>query len=95
MVGDWTVSAFIGEGQIESSPFFLQNRVKSAYWSGILACAAARSLALSLLQIRLTPGTGVDTPSVHELLRDNRFAQGSSLLTLPLFSHQKKVIKFL
>ena len=61
----------------ESSPLILQNRVKAAYicrWSGILACAAARSLALSLLERRLILGTGADAPSVQEVLRDDRFA---------------------
>ena len=67
----------LAKARSESSRFLLQNRVKAAYirrWSGILACAAARSLALSLLERRLTPGTGADAPSVHEVLRDDRFA---------------------
>ena len=67
----------LAKARSESSPFLLQNRVQAAYirrWSGILACTAARSLALSLLERRLTPGTGADAPSVHEVLRDDRFA---------------------
>ena len=67
----------LAKARSESSPFLQQNRVKAAYirrWSGILACVAARSLALSLLERRLTPGTGADAPSVHEVLRDDRFA---------------------
>ena len=58
----------LAKARSESSPCLLQNRVKAAYirrWSGILACAAARSLALSLLERRLTQETGADAPSVH------------------------------
>ena len=67
----------LAKARSESSPFLFQNRVKAAYirrWSGILACAAARSLASSMLERRLTPGTGADASSVHEVLRDDRFA---------------------
>ena len=67
----------LAKARSESSLFLLQNRVNAAYirrLSGILACTAARSLAVSGLQRRLTPGTGADAPSVHEALRDDRFA---------------------
>ena len=58
-------------------PLILQNRVKAAWlrrWSSVLACSAARAFAWSLLDNPANPGTGADTPLVHEVLRGDRFA---------------------
>ena len=43
-------------------------------WSSMLACAAARAFALSLLSERYSPGLDGPTPSVHEVLGDFRHA---------------------
>ena len=39
----------------------------------MLACSAARAFAVSLLDKRSVPGVGGDHPSVHEVLRKDRF----------------------
>ena len=41
---------------------------------GLLACAAARAFARSLLKKRVSGGVDGDTPSVHEVLGECRFA---------------------
>ena len=69
--GDGTIHARSGQ------PLILQNRVKAAWlrrWSSVLACSAARAFAWSLLDKPANPGTGADTPVVHEVLRDDKFA---------------------
>ena len=40
----------------------------------LLACAAARAFACSLLEKRVSRGVDGDTPSVHEVLGECRFA---------------------
>ena len=42
--------------------------------SSVLACSAARAFAWFLLDNPANPGTGADTPLVHEVLRDDKFA---------------------
>ena len=54
----------------------LQGRAEVAWvrrWSAILACTAARSFSLSLLDCRPVGCTGDVVPSVHEVLREARF----------------------
>ena len=58
-----------------SVPQVLQGRVEAAWirrWSAILACSAARAFSLSLLDQRPFPLV-CEIPSVHEVLRDDRF----------------------
>ena len=43
-------------------------------WSAMLACSAARSFSLSLLDYRPVPSTGAVVPSVQEVMWDDRFA---------------------
>ena len=43
-------------------------------WGSLLACAAARAFACSLLEKRVSGGVDGDTPSVHEVLGECRFA---------------------
>ena len=67
----------LAKARAQSAPLVLQGRMESAWlrrWSAILACSAARSFALSLLDRCPSPGTGDDAPSAHEVLRDDRFA---------------------
>ena len=55
---------------------FLQNRVKAAYlrrWGAVLASSAARAFTASLLDQRPVAGWCGDAPSVHEVVRDDRF----------------------
>ena len=65
-----------GGGTVTVSPLILQGRAKAAWlrrWSAMLACSAARAFAVSLLDRRNVPGVGGDHPSVHEVLREDRF----------------------
>ena len=67
----------LAKARAQSVPLNLQGRMEAAWlrrWSAILACSAARSFAVSLLDRNPTPGTGDAVPSVHEVLRDDRFA---------------------
>ena len=62
----------LAKGKAETAPLLMQNRVKAASlrrWSCILACSATRAFALSLLERRPNPGTGVDIPSEQEVMR--------------------------
>ena len=54
-------------------------------WSAILACSAARAFSLSLLDQCPVP-QGCESPSAHEVLRDDRFTWGPK--TPPTF-HEK------
>ena len=66
----------LAKGKAETAPLLMQNRVRSAWlgrWSCILACSATRAFALSLLERRRNPGTGVDIPSEQEVMLDARF----------------------
>ena len=67
----------LAKNRAQSVPLNLQGRMEATWlrrWSAILACSAARSFAVSLLDRSSTPGTGDAVPSVHEVLRDDRFA---------------------
>ena len=58
------------------NPLILQNRVKAAWlrrWSSVLACSAATAFAWFLLDNPANPGSA-DTPVVHEVLRNDKFA---------------------
>ena len=66
----------LAKGKAETAPLLMQNRVLSAWlarWNGILACIARKAFALSLLERRPNPGTGVDIPSEQEVMRDAWF----------------------
>ena len=55
----------------------MRQRVQSAWlrrWGNLLACNAAKAFALSLLDRRPPLGAGGDAASVHEVVRDSRFA---------------------
>ena len=61
------------ESEVSMGTALEQDCVKAAWlrrWSCILAC---RAFALSLLERRPNPGTGVDIPSEEEVMRDDRF----------------------
>ena len=51
-----------------------QSRHGDYRWGSLLACAAARAFACSLLEKRVSGGVDGDTPSVHEALGECRFA---------------------
>ena len=64
--GRWSdeTAKFLANAKAQASPFILQNRVKAAYlrrWSAVFACSHPVS------------GWGGEAPSVHEVVRDNRF----------------------
>ena len=68
--------AALANSKSQPSPFILQNRVKAAYirmWSAVLACSAVRAFTASLFEQRPVAGWGGDAPSVHEVVRDDRF----------------------
>ena len=68
--------AALANAKAQASLFILQNRVKAAHlrrWSAVLACSAARAFTASLLDQRPVAGWCGDAPSVHEVVRDDRF----------------------
>ena len=74
--GRWSeeARAFVSQlakAKASSAPHVLAGRVRHAYhhrWSSILACAAARAFALSLLEKRPALGCDGDTPFPSEVV---------------------------
>ena len=65
----------LASAEVRDVPQILQGRAHAAWmrrWSSILACAAARAFALSLLDRDCSTGVGGHTRSVHEVLGDSR-----------------------
>ena len=61
----------------QGTPELLRERVKLAWlrrWQNLLACSAAKALALSLLERRPTVGVGSTPPSLDEVVREARYA---------------------
>ena len=79
--GRWSAETaqFLSElasAKVRDLPEALQGDAARAWhkrWSSILSCAAAKSFALSL-QDRAPTGVDGHTPSVHEVIRDDRFS---------------------
>ena len=82
MAGRWSeeTASFLRQlvkAWARSEPPVLQKRAEQAWrlrWGSLLACAAARAFACSLLEKRVSGGVDGDTPSVHEVLGECRFA---------------------
>ena len=78
--GRWSAETaqFLSElasAKVRDLPEALQGDAARAWhkrWSSILSCAASKSFALSLLD-RAPTGVDGQTPSVHEVIRDDRF----------------------
>ena len=67
----------LAKAKSRSQPPILRGRVRAAFsrrWEGILVCTAAKSFAVSLLDRRPACNTGMDPPSVYEVVRDSRFS---------------------
>ena len=65
----------LASATVRDVPQILQGRAHATWmrrWSSILACAAARAFALSLLDRDCSTGVDGHTPSVHEVLGDSR-----------------------
>ena len=65
----------LASAKVRGVPQILQGRAHAAWlrrWSSMLACAAARAFALSLLTENCSPDMDGPTPSVHEVLGDFR-----------------------
>ena len=60
-------------------------------WSATLACSAARSFAVSVLDRRPVPETGDAIPSTHEVMRNDRCLGAGCLVVLSFV--QKKTTK--
>ena len=61
----------LAKAKARSEPLILQRRAEQAWrtrWSAILACAAARAFASSLLDLKLGGGADGLTPLCHEVL---------------------------
>ena len=68
----------LASAKVPDVPQILQGRAHAAWmrrWSSILACAAARAFALSLLDRDCSTGVDGHTPSVHEVLGDSRHVE--------------------
>ena len=98
-LGDDETAQFLNalaEARSQSLPVILQERAKAAWlrrWSAMLACSAARAFAVSLLDRRPVPGVGGDPPSVHEVLREDRFLGNSFLCEVSLIASSSAVGK--
>ena len=74
--GRWSEEALtfvsqLAKARARSAPHVLAGRVRQAYhhrWSSILACAAARAVALSLLEKRPALGCDEDTQPSSEVM---------------------------
>ena len=67
----------LAKHRAQGAPGVMRQRVQSAWlrrWGNLLACNVAKAFALSLLDRRPPIGVGGDAPSVHEVVRDSRFA---------------------
>ena len=72
-----TFAHALAKARSRSQPPILRGRVRAAFsrrWEGILACTAAKSFAVSLLDRRPACNTGMDPSLVNEVVRDSRFS---------------------
>ena len=66
----------LAKARAREEPAVLKRRGEQGWrlrWCGLLACAAARAFAASLMERRVSGGSDGATPSVHEVLNDCRF----------------------
>ena len=69
--------SLLAKAKARSEPPVLKKRAEHAWrlrWGAILACAAARAFAASLLELRFGGGADGDVPSTHEVVNDLRHA---------------------
>ena len=62
--------------KVRNEPEDFKQVVKASWlrrWKALLACAAARAFALSLLERRCAPGCDGPTPSSDEVVRAHRY----------------------
>ena len=67
----------LAKAKARSEPFLVRRRMEQAWrlrWTGLLACAAARSFAASLLGLHGGRGADGFAPRSHEVECDHRFA---------------------
>ena len=65
----------VSHGKAQSAPRILKASAQVAWyrrWCNLLACSAAKAVAVSLLEKRGDPGAGGRLPSVHEVLEERR-----------------------
>ena len=69
----WTFLSLLARAKAWAEPKILRRRAERAWllrWSGILACAAGRAFAESLLGRRGGGGVDGDVPPTHAVLTD-------------------------
>ena len=69
--------SLLAKAKTRSEPPILKKRAEQAWrlrWGAILGCAAARSFAASLLELRHGGGADGDVPSTHDVVNDFRHA---------------------
>ena len=74
-VGGWSAETMSFHGLLETP--FVRRRVEQAWrirWGSMLACAAARAFAASLLDQRAPVGSDGNTSASHEVVADHRYA---------------------
>ena len=67
----------LAKARARGEPTILKKRAEQAWrmrWCCLLACVAARAFAASLLERRGPGGADGETPSVHHVVNDWRFA---------------------
>ena len=78
--GRWSAetSSFLAQlvkAKARQETLLLQKRAEQAWrlrWAGIFACAAAKAVASSLLELKVSHGADGDTPSCSEVLANHR-----------------------
>ena len=77
VAGRWSFIRHMAKAGARGEPTILKKRAEQAWrmrWCCLLACAAARAFAASLLERRGPGGVDGETPSVHHVVNDWRFA---------------------
>ena len=73
----WTFVRLLARARARGEPTLLRRGAELAWrrrWVGLLACAAARAFAASLLELPGAAGADGATPSTSEVLEDARYA---------------------
>ena len=72
-------TSFLGllaKARAQSETLLVRRRDEQAWrirWGSVLACAAARAFAASLLEQRVSVGSDGNTPASHEVVADHRY----------------------
>ena len=72
----WSFLAQLAKAKSRQETLLLQKRAEQAWrlrWAGIFACATAKAVATSLLELKVAHGSDGDIPSCSEVVGDHRY----------------------